>query len=272
MHTLQFLKNNTEAIAWLLIGIGLVIVATFCGLIYANNLGWGQDVFNIERTGQAGSFVGGTAGALWALAGVLFFKSALMLQRESLNKQVESLNVQREELKFQREELRLQRVEMSSTRAIFEQQSFETTFFNLLRNLKEIKDEGVTKDIQNIIREIDKSIIFFGKDNIEKATSKATRDNNDNVYINTIVCILELIGTLEKRKIKYTSILNSVFTTNEKIYILYISYIRDDLYSTLTNSEIKFTFGKSVFTHNLYDTLYKNIKTYPLIHNPTQHA
>jgi uncharacterized membrane protein len=80
---ISFLKKHTEAIAWLLISIGIVIVAMFCGLVYANNLGWGQDVFNIERTGQAGSFVGGTAGALWALAGVFFFKATLDLQRQA---------------------------------------------------------------------------------------------------------------------------------------------------------------------------------------------
>lgn len=237
---LIFLKKNTEAIAWLLIGTGIALVATFCCLIYANKLGWGQDVFSIERTGQAGSFVGGTTGALWALAGVLFFKSALMLQRESLNKQIESLNVQREELKLQREELRLQREEMTSTRTIFEQQSFETTFFNLLSRLdKQIEIQSLPQ----LCRELNKIRQQEYYEEKEKNDKEAIESYNQikiingsiiRPFITTLKTTLEIIEQHNKESTSYRKILFSSIPEDYQIIIFYESSIDNEL-KTLIN-------------------------------------
>lgn len=236
---LIFLKKHTEAIAWLLIGTGIALVTVFCGLIYANKLGWGQDVFSIERTGQAGSFVGGTAGALWALAGVLFFKSALTLQRDSLNKQIESLDVQREELKLQREELRLQREEMSSTRAIFEQQSFETTFFNLL-NMK-------SKHSQSIIDFAEVYISSLLKSETSEEVLNIIGDKYKvyffSLYIKTVTSILIEISSLRNNKDKDINKYRYIFTATtgsyETMAILCATVINNDLKRALINSGVK---------------------------------
>ena len=78
-------------------------------------------------------FIGGVAGALWALAGVILFYLALEKQKESIGIQLETLTAQKDELRLTREELK-------ETKLIFKEQSetqiliqFETSFHNLIQ-------------------------------------------------------------------------------------------------------------------------------------------
>ncbi len=71
-----------------------------------------------DTLGMIGEFLGGTVGAIWALAGVILFYLALIYQRRELE-------LQRQELKETREILENQ----SDTIAV---QQFDNTFFKLL--------------------------------------------------------------------------------------------------------------------------------------------
>ena len=180
--------NSTfsEKCAWGLIFAGAGIASAFLFQIITNHLTWYDGKISIESSGQAGSFIGGTAGALWALAGVLFFISALSLQRKELD-------MQREELKLQRNEMKLQRDEMESTRLIFEQQLFESTLTTLLSKL-----DTIVKN-QNDSSSIPESFI-------KKVTNEAYRKHNDkyenmnnkNFNINNTDHFLTIYKTIRK--------------------------------------------------------------------------
>ncbi len=100
--------------------LGILIAMSFIGwLFYDGNIVFGGKI-DLEKAGQAGSFIAGTSGVCWALAGVFFFISALRIQSE---------------------ELKVQLDEMSQQKDIFKQQTFETTLFNILERIRTIQSK-----------------------------------------------------------------------------------------------------------------------------------
>jgi len=135
----------TEKVSKILIWTGLIIVG-FSVIIFL----YKESIFNFESTiqadkvGQFGDFVGGIAGALWALAGVILFYVALDKQKESLILQIK--------------EFELQRQELVATRKVFTEQNrtqlvtqYETSFYNLLDLLQKIVSDFKFKRIESKI-------------------------------------------------------------------------------------------------------------------------
>ena len=132
--------------AWGAVATGLLVLLIYL-LLAAFGGYFSGPTLDLSWAAHIGTFVGGTVGALWALAGVFFFYAALKVQEESLKslsdsvqKQEEALVTQKEELRVTRKEYKLQREEMELTRKIFERQAFDGTFFNLIEQKRDLEN------------------------------------------------------------------------------------------------------------------------------------
>lgn len=234
----------SEKCAWALIIVGAGIAGAFLYQIITNNLTWYDGKISIESSGQAGSFVGGTAGALWALAGVFFFISALSLQRK--------------ELDMQREELKLQRREMESTRLIFEQQLFESTLTTLLSKLDTIvKNQNDSSDIPELfIRTVttEAHIIKGKRKNLRNEEFDITKiDNYIKAYmeireskklgildiIDFILYIIETIDSNSCKKDDHIKLLSLCIRHKLNTVLFYEYLINDTVKNAILSSGLK---------------------------------
>lgn len=236
-----------EKIAWGLIAAGAIVVALFLYQIVTNHLTWYDGKISIESSGQAGSFVGGTAGALWALAGVFFFMSALSLQRKELD---------------------LQRDEMQATRAILEQQSFENTFFKLLE-LKQkalIGRDGIehtrhiTKRIEDTLRSPHAS------DDITECTLYIVGDSVNNEYISICQCILSEIK--QRGSQRYKDIFIGTLDLTQKMYLLCISLINIHVLESLEECDIKINIIEHGRDYKIIQSLYGKKEIFAILAHP----
>lgn len=94
-----------------------IVIITIYRLIPHYNIN--GDSVDLTSTGNIGDFIGGVVGTIGAFIGVILFFIALSLQRKELNKHIE---------------------ELQQTRYVFQHQKFDSTFFNLIQNYNEIKN------------------------------------------------------------------------------------------------------------------------------------
>jgi len=138
----------TEKASKIIIWIGLFVLTL--GLIiflYKENLFIEDALIKSDKIGQFGDFIGGVAGAIWALAGVILFYVALDKQKEALSLQLNEFNLQREELEKTREIFN----EQSNTQIITQ---FETSFYNLLNLFQKIvNDFNKQVTVSNIVKD-----------------------------------------------------------------------------------------------------------------------
>lgn len=135
--------------AWWLVGAGCFVILS--GLILFSWGEWGNlfttgSPIKSDKVGQFGDLIGGVVGSLWALAGVILFYAALKEQRKDFQTNNKVLEAQQKALEQQIKEFKLQKEEMEQTREVFKlqsetlkQQQFESTFFNLIDNIDDIK-------------------------------------------------------------------------------------------------------------------------------------
>lgn len=113
---------NDPGFGWFSV-LAVVVVFVGTGAMYLLRARWGFD------RSEAADTIGVVFEAL-AIAGVVF---AIVLQRNELRQQ-------REELRLTRDEVAGQREEMEQQNATLRQQTFENSFYQLLRFLREIVD------------------------------------------------------------------------------------------------------------------------------------
>ncbi len=124
-----------------------------------------------DTLGMIGEFLGGTVGAIWALAGVILFYLALIYQRRELE-------LQRQELKETREILEIQ----SDTIAI---QQFDNTFFKLLEFHIEASRKIQLTGNQNGFDELYKDFISQIKQvKRKRKIDRSAKMLNDEIYGN----------------------------------------------------------------------------------------
>ena len=124
---------ETKIKVYSFIGWLFVILAT----IPLGNVGW--DVFKLDKPwpeDELGTFLGGVSGTFAALAGVFFVFVAFLGQRISILQQQIEIQNNIAELRETREEIRGQKEQLELQNKNFENQLFESTFFNLLTNYK----------------------------------------------------------------------------------------------------------------------------------------
>ena len=157
--------------------IWLIIVVAICAAYFFIMYLWFPG--NMEKRGQFGDMFG-FLGALFsglAFAGLIVTirqqrddlknqSDAIDLQREDLKAQTEALNLQKEEIAQTNEELKLQRKEMEEQNKTIMLQRFETTFFNMLKSLIDVRND--IKYSSGFDLQTGKPNVYEGKDAIER--------------------------------------------------------------------------------------------------------
>jgi len=133
----QKLGGSTWLLVALIVGLPLVCVVAYFFML----IGWSYLPDDWPTRGTIGDSFG-VLTAFFTGAGFIGFLVALWLQRQDLKAQYEAIRWQIKEMEGQREELEM-------TRSVFQQQTFETTFFNMLRFLSEIEGGAVFSETTN---------------------------------------------------------------------------------------------------------------------------
>jgi hypothetical protein len=115
---------------WITISGGVIFIIALIWYLASTYFKWGNKL-DPTLAAQAGDFIGGIVGSLWALAGVVLVYSALQAQRRDFKINLESLKNQIQEYKEQKEVLE----EQSKTLQL---QRFETSFFNMTKSLNDV--------------------------------------------------------------------------------------------------------------------------------------
>jgi hypothetical protein len=122
---------------WITISGGVIFIIALIWYLASTYFKWGNKL-DPTLAAQAGDFIGGIVGSLWALAGVMLFYSALQDQRNDFK-------TNRKILSAQLKEFKLQQLELKETREVFKEQSetqkiqrFESSFYQLLNHYLEI--------------------------------------------------------------------------------------------------------------------------------------
>lgn len=124
---------------WVLFWIALGVIALWAGtgfLLYDA----GKDTAPWGERGTFGDMFG-SINALFsglAFAGLIF---TVLLQRQELQLQRHELKLQREEIIESRKELAGQRMQLEAQSLTFARQSFESTFFSLMKHMRGLKDQ-----------------------------------------------------------------------------------------------------------------------------------
>ncbi len=166
------MRHKNSLFIWLIVAV-VAICAAYSFIMYL--------LFsdNIEKRGQFGDMFG-FLGALFsglAFAGLIVTirqqredlknqRDEIELQREDLKAQTEALKLQKEEIRQTNEELKLQREEMKAQNKTIMLQRFETTFFNMLKSLNEVRND--IKFSGTIDMYTGKPEVYEGKFAIEK--------------------------------------------------------------------------------------------------------
>lgn len=220
-HTNWFRKYKS----WIIFAFAVLFIIAFCMLYvyFMKEQPWGMD-----KRGQFGDMFG-ALGAVFsglAFAGLIV---TLIQQHDDLKLQREDLRLQRQEIAQTNLELALQRKEMEEQNKTIMLQRFETTFFNMLKNQMEIRDD---------IMYSDGVTVFHGKDAIERmyqiVISWIEDGHGYNVplfrhhiahYLRHLIQTLKMIDTADflsvQEKYYYSEILNSYMSMYELGMFLY---------------------------------------------------
>lgn len=129
----QKARLNSDIILFTRIGAASAIIAVI-PLIWAGIEVLGNHGFFKEN--ELGDFIGGTSGTFASFAGLAFVYVGFLGQRLQILMQQEELELNRKELQDTREEIKGQKEQLKLQNKHFENQLFESTFFNLLENYK----------------------------------------------------------------------------------------------------------------------------------------
>lgn len=132
-HTNWFRQHKP----WIIFAIAVIFIIAVCLLFvyFMKEQPWGM-----EKRGQFGDMFG-VLGAVFsglAFAGLIV---TLIQQHDDLKLQREDLRLQRQEIAQTNLELALQRKEMEEQNKTIMLQRFETTFFNMLKSLNEVRND-----------------------------------------------------------------------------------------------------------------------------------
>lgn len=129
----NFISKHAIAFALVIVVIGIVIIIWFAT---SNPFNDGSFVPNSDLLAKYGSFIGGLAGTLFSLVASLLLYKTLITQQKAIEKQDIAINIQQ---------------------SAFEKESFENTFFNLLKTQQELST-GIKSYFDYLNRDFSKGI------------------------------------------------------------------------------------------------------------------
>ena len=260
----NFIENYAEPVAIFFIIIGLIIFSiTIYKIIKSGDLNVG--IIDLKKSADFGSFVGGFIGSIWSLIGIILFYSSLQLQRTELR-------LQREEIKKQREEFILQRVEMEQQTDVFNQQKFETSFYNLFAIYKniiylsafneEIREASI--DLRNLI---ETDILDLLKSDFDKQMNDKKNNYLKQILIIDLFSIqnhytllegydlfILLVEMINKSNIKNSIFIKIIISLMSEMFIFIVFYISfNDAYNFKLLNNLHF-----------YENIYLKVSNNPL--------
>jgi hypothetical protein len=129
---------------------GVIFIIALVWYLASTYFKWGNKL-DPTLAAQAGDFIGGIVGSLWALAGVVLVYSALQAQRRDFKTNLVSLNNQIKEYKEHKEVLE----EQSET---LKNQRFESAFFKMLDSLSNIVESLTIYSHENVPENVPEDI------------------------------------------------------------------------------------------------------------------
>lgn len=143
------MNSKILKLAWILIGIGVIILIYFCIITKVNNFWiWGEKI-NFEVTGQFGDFIGGVVGTVFALAGTILIFLTFKEQIKQNKKEgfestfFEMINLQRENVN----QMNYTKWEVDSLEKAEHRKVFRIIFKEFLECFREVKKFSNSKDI-----------------------------------------------------------------------------------------------------------------------------
>lgn len=232
-------KTSIYVIAsFIIIGIGLLIGIGFIYLVYLKGYRITGELSN--ATNVFGTYLGGVIAPLFSLAGVFLFYNALKMQSKELNISQGILIAQKEELELTRCVLEGQQGSLERQANILDKQNFETTFFNLLNNLINVKN-GIKNNKNNslLIHQVYSRIQAKCKLDFETAPHVITKFKEAFVYwetyfnnLNLTLKFINKSSTIDKKF--YYSLVFGQCDSYEKEVILYYSVINPEILTLLS--------------------------------------
>lgn len=141
----EFLSENVVGI---LVGVLLVAIVAGGWITRAYFVKYGEVPGDTASWGQLGDYLGGVLNPVFGFLSVFALLVALVLQTRELKLSRESLALSREELKLTREEQAKAAEALALQNKAIQQQSFEQTFFSMLKLLEEVL-QGTTYGMNN---------------------------------------------------------------------------------------------------------------------------
>ncbi|MEQ8243172.1 hypothetical protein [Fulvivirga sp.] len=216
---------------FLIIGISFFIYIIFFTIIFIKGYTITGDLGK-DPTSAVGTFLGGVVAPLFSLASVLLFYSALRFQRKDLKNSQDILIAQKEELEQTK---KIQADQNDSLRLQFKiltKQNFETTFFNLLNNGLDIREDILNRGkapetAMSLLKEI------FQED---FKSNDSINFNSWRMYLNNLISSLKHLVTNvndpSERKF-YFDILLGYYDENELGCLLYYSINKPEIIELL---------------------------------------
>lgn len=226
-HTNWFRQHKP----WIIFAIAVIFIIAVCLLFvcFMKEQPWGMD-----KRGQFGDMFG-VLGAVFsglAFAGLIV---TLIQQHDDLKLQREDLRLQRQEIAQTNLELALQRKEMEEQNKTIMLQRFETTFFNMLKSLIEVRNDIKYSGDFDLRTGTPK--VYEGKDALERiyqiGFSQIKRDgynapfmkNYMSHYFRHLIQTLKIIDVADflsyPEKCYYTEIVSSHMTLHELCAFFY---------------------------------------------------
>lgn len=226
-HTNWFRQHKP----WIIFAIAVIFIIAVCLLFVYFMKGQPWDM---EKRGQFGDMFG-VLGAVFsglAFAGLIV---TLIQQHDDLKLQREDLRLQRQEIAQTNLELALQRKEMEEQNKTIMLQRFETTFFNMLKSLNEVRNDikysgdfdlrtGTTKVIEG--KDAIERIYQLGFSLIKKhGYNDPFIKNHMSHYFRHLIQTLKIIGVADflsyQEKCYYTEIVSSHMSLHEMCAFFY---------------------------------------------------
>ncbi len=233
-------KINRYKYLLIMIAAAIAILAAF--FVYWHL--WSEKFGQPDSPGTAGDMFGGLTAVFsgLAFAGLIV---TMIMQNEDLRLQRKELAATRVELAGQKDQLKLQNL-------FFEQQIFETTYFNLIRSLNELisgieMKSGVRgRDAIKVIKDI-----YYGRADHEMKSCRNDGKSDTEIFNVAIQIYYETYEVNNDDLANYFRLLYRIFKFVDRSKIKDKKFYSDILRAQLSNSEVALLLANGLSKHGV---------------------